>query len=80
MAEAEETAFLEFMETERSASPRTLDNYRRGLEAYRGWRGGKFSGWRDETADDFRDYLYELMKEGMQRATNRLRFPALRSF
>ena len=57
----DERAFLEFMATERSASGRTLVNYRQALEAYRDWRGGNFAGWRRETADDFRDYLFALM-------------------
>lgn len=80
MPSSDETAFFEFMETERSASPRTLDNYRRGLTAYREWRGDRFADWRKESAEDFRDYLFELMKAGLQRSTIRLRFAALRSF
>lgn len=76
----DERAFLEFMATERSASGRTLVNYRQALEAYRDWRGGNFAGWRRETADDFRDYLFALMKQGFKRSTIRLRFAALRSF
>lgn len=80
MWEEDSSAFLEFMTTERSASPRTLANYREALDAYRAWRGEGFGGWRNETADDFRDYLFELMKRGLKRATIRLRFAALRSF
>jgi site-specific recombinase XerD len=80
MTDADESAFLAFMETERSASPRTLVNYRDALEAYRNWRGASFSDWRSETADDFRDYLFALMKQGLKRTTIRLRFAALRSF
>ena len=76
----DESAFISFMEVERSASPRTLVNYRLALEAYRDWRGGNFAGWRAETADDFRDYLFALMKQGLKRSTIRLRFAALRSF
>jgi site-specific recombinase XerD len=76
----DETLFLDFMATERSASPRTLVNYRDAMESYRDWRGGGFKGWRDETADDFRDYLFALMKRGLKRSTIRLRFAALRSF
>ncbi len=78
--DSDETAFLDFMTTERSASPRTLVNYRDALAAYRNWRGDDFSNWRSETADDFRDYLFALMKQGLKRATIRLRFAALRSF
>jgi site-specific recombinase XerD len=80
VTDSDESAFLTFMETERSASPRTLVNYREALAAYRGWRGGAFADWRSETADDFRDYLFALMKQGLKRATIRLRFAALRSF
>lgn len=76
----DENAFFSFMTVERSASPRTLVNYRDALAAYRTWRGAAFVSWRDETADDFRDYLFALMKQGLKRATIRLRFAALRSF
>ena len=80
MPDADETSFFAFMATERSASPRTLANYQDALAAYRDWRGGGFTGWRDASADDFRDYLFALMKRGLKRATLRLRFAALRSF
>ena len=78
--DSDESAFFDFMATERSASPRTLVNYRDALAAYLTWRGTAFSSWRDESADDFRDYLFALMKQGLKRATIRLRFAALRSF
>lgn len=77
---SDETAFFDFMGTERSASPRTLANYRDALAAYQTWRGERFTGWRHTSADDFRDYLFALMKLGFKRATIRLRFAALRSF
>jgi integrase/recombinase XerC len=80
MADSDETAFFNFMTTERSASPRTLANYRDALAAYVAWRGDGFSGWRNATPDDFRDYLFALMKHGFKRATIRLKFSALRSF
>ncbi len=80
MTDGDETAFLEFQATEKSGSPRTLANYRDALAVYRTWRGDCFSGWRNEEADDFRDYLFALMKEGFKRGTIRLRFAALRSF
>jgi site-specific recombinase XerD len=57
-----------------------LANYRDALAAYKKWRGERFAGWRGEAADDFRDYLFALMKQGFKRATIRLRFAALRSF
>jgi len=77
---ADKAAFLEFMATERSASPRTLANYRQALSSYREWKGGDGFDWRDAEADDFRDYLFTLMKQGLKRSTIRLRFAALRSF
>jgi len=78
--DVQETAFLEFQGTEKSASPRTLVNYREALAAYRTWRGERFTEWRDASGDEFRDYLFALMKRGLKRSTIRLRFAALRSF
>ena len=76
----DETAFFEFLATERSSSPRTLANYRHALAAYREWKGGDEVAWRDALPDDFREYLFILMKQGLKRSTIRLRFAALRSF
>lgn len=76
----DESDFLDFQATEKSASPRTLANYRDALANYREWRTDRFTTWRDASADDFRDYLFHLMKSGFKRATIRLRFAALRSF
>jgi len=72
--------FLEFLRVERNASERTLRNYSHALNAYREWREGAFNTWRDCSADDFREYLFELMKRELARSTIRLRFAALRSF
>jgi site-specific recombinase XerD len=80
MTDSDEIAFFDFQATEKSASPRTLANYRDALAAYQKWRGDTFSNWRMESADEFRDYLFALMKQGFKRATIRLRFAALRSF
>ncbi len=80
MADPDERAFFDFMATERSASPRTMANYRDALAAYRTWCGEGFTTWREAEEDDFRDYLFALMKQGFKRATIRLRFAALRSF
>lgn len=80
MTDTDETAFFAFIDTERSASPRTMANYRDALAAYRTWRAERFTSWREAVADDFRDYLFALMKQGFKRATIRLRFAALRSF
>jgi site-specific recombinase XerD len=80
MSAGDEDAFLEFMTTERSASPRTIGNYHHALKAYLTWRGDTFRSWREEDPDTYRDYLFDLMKQGRQRSTIRLHFAALRSF
>jgi len=80
MSDSDEIAFFEFQATEKSASLRTLVNYREALQAYQKWRAEGFGGWREEQGDHFRDYLFGLMKKGLKRATIRLRFAALRSF
>ncbi len=73
-------AFLEFLRVEKNASERTLRNYSHALNAYLEWRGEAFKSWRECTDDDFREYLFELMKRELARSTIRLRFAALRSF
>lgn len=73
-------AYLEFQRIERNASVRTLRNYSHALNTFEEWRGDAFRSWRDCTADDFREYLFELMKQELARSTIRLRFAALRSF
>lgn len=72
-------AFLEYLSVEKNSSPRTLTNYRHAIEKFRGWIP-KFPGWAKLDSDDFRDYLYECMKEGWARSTIRLHFAAIRSF
>lgn len=72
--------FLHFMEIERSASPRTIINYRAALDGYRESWGPDFPGWRKLTADDFRAWLFKMMKADLARSTIRLRFAAMRSF
>ncbi|MFT4176583.1 MAG: tyrosine recombinase [Luteolibacter sp.] len=76
----DEDAFFAFMADEKTASRHTLGNYHDALAVYRKWRGKSFTDWRAETADDFRDYIYTLMKDGLKHSTIRLRFAALRSF
>ncbi len=71
--------FLEFMEVERRSSERTLANYELALRQFREWRT-PFKGWSELTADDFRAFLFDLMKRERGRATIRLQFAALRSF
>ena len=71
--------FLQFMSVERSASARTLINYAHSLKTFRlacpGWES-----WPGCVADDFRAWLFLLMKQETGRATIRLHFSALRSF
>ncbi len=79
MADKLADEFLEFMEVERRSSERTLANYERALRQFRDWRE-PFKGWENLTADDFRAFLYDLMKQERGRATIRLQFAAMRSF
>ena len=71
-------AYLDYLRDERNASPRTVDNYERALRAAAEFLGDK--SWRAAAADDFRAYLFALMKRDRARATIRLDFAALRSF
>lgn len=69
--------FLIYLRGDRNASPHTQKNYRRALEAYRAFRPD--GAWNRDQVPDFRDYLFELMKQ-KGRATVRLEFSALRAF
>ncbi len=71
-------AYLDYLRDERNASPRTVSNYERALTAAAEFLGEK--SWTEATADDFRAYLFALMKRDRARATIRLDFAALRSF
>ncbi len=71
-------AYLDYLRDERNASPRTVENYRRALAGAASFLGAKT--WRATGPDDFRAYLFEMMKRDMARATIRLEFAALRSF
>jgi integrase/recombinase XerC len=68
--------FLRYLANERNASPRTLKAYRQALTAF-GVENKK--SWKKCTADDFRDYLFALMKRGQARSYVRLQFSALRT-
>jgi integrase/recombinase XerC len=69
--------FLGYLANERNASPRTLKAYRHALT---GFRGQNKTPWRNCTGDNFRDYLFALMKHGQARSYVRLQFSALRTF
>ncbi|MGZ5512460.1 MAG: site-specific integrase, partial [Chthoniobacterales bacterium] len=70
--------FLRFLDVERNASPRTVTVYRQALAAFRGVRPNE--SWRKQTADNFRDYLFEAMKKKQARSYIRLQFSAFRTF
>ena len=70
--------FLGFLEVERNASPRTLRIYRDALRDFRAQTDAP--GWRQCTAQHFRDYLFDLMKRKQARSYIRLQFSAMRSF
>ena len=70
--------FLRYLEVERNVSPRTLIAYRQALKDFRAQKNVR--AWRSCRADDFRDYLFELMKKSQARSYIRLQFSALRTF
>ena len=72
-------AFLQYLDAERRSSARTLQLYETALRQFRQWRT-PFKGWAELTADDFRAFLFDLMKMERARTTIRLQFAALRSF
>jgi integrase/recombinase XerC len=69
--------FLRYLANERNASPRTLKAYRHALTSF---RAQNKMPWRTCTGDNFRDYLFALMKQSQARSYLRLQFSALRSF
>lgn len=72
-------AFLEYLSVEKNCSHRTLSNYHHAISRFRE-ESPKFRGWDEVESDDFRDYLFDCMKDGWARSTVRLHFAALRSF
>src|SRR5215510_5232183 len=69
--------FLLYLANERNASPRTLKAYRHALTSF---RAENKRSWKKCAADDFRDYLFAIMKRGQARSYVRLQFSALRTF
>jgi integrase/recombinase XerC len=69
--------FLRYLAVERNASPRTLKAYRHALGAF---HRQNQKPWKKCTADDFRDYLFAIMKRDQARSYVRLQFSALRAF
>ena len=70
--------FFRYLEVERNASPRTLIAYRQALEDFRAQQSN--GNWKQYGADDFRDYLFAVMKKGQARSYIRLQFSAFRTF
>lgn len=71
--------YFKYLEVERNASPRTIIAYRHALAKFKTFAGDKTS-WSECTAQQFRGFLLDCMKEGMARSYVRLTFAALRSF
>ncbi len=69
--------FFRYLEVERNSSSRTLEIYRVAL---RDFRKSGAPTWRQCQPDDFREYLFTLMKQKQARSYIRLQFAALRSF
>jgi len=68
---------LRYLEVERNASPRTVKAYCEALNAF---RAETKTPWKKCAAEDFRNYLFALMKRGQARSYVRLQFSALRTF
>jgi integrase/recombinase XerC len=71
--------YLEYLHVERNASPRTVIAYRLALAKFKSFGAGQTS-WVECTAQQFRAFLLDCMKNGMARSYVRLTFAALRSF
>jgi site-specific recombinase XerD len=69
--------FFRHLVVEQNASPRTLKAYRQALNAFRAQNP---KPWKQCNTDDFRDYLFTIMKRGQARSYVRLQFSALRAF
>ena len=71
--------YLEYLDVERNASPRTVIAYRHALDKFKNFSGDNIS-WTTCTAQQFRAFLLDCMKKDMARSYVRLTFAALRSF
>ncbi|HYY29980.1 MAG TPA: site-specific tyrosine recombinase/integron integrase [Chthoniobacterales bacterium] len=71
--------YLQYLEVERNASPRTVIAYRHALTTFR-TSGADRASWEHCEPKQFREFLFECMRKGMARSYVRLTFAALRSF
>lgn len=78
LQDMEATEFLDYLDNSKHYSPQTLRAYEQALQHFRLFQ--PTLQWKEITADHFRSYLLEMMKQEASRATIRLRFAALRSF
>ncbi len=69
--------FFTYLAVEQNASPRTTKAYRAALLAFRAHAA---KPWKQCSTDDFREYLFAIMKRGQERSYIRLQFSALRAF
>ncbi len=70
--------FLLHLEAEKNSSPHTVTSYRSALGSFQTFRPGVT--WKAASVDDFRAFLFHLMKKDTARSSIRLTFSALRSF
>lgn len=74
--------WLEQLAALRQYSAHTISNYRRQLEKFHAWmiRGNPEFDWQELQGAQLRDWLYELMQQGLSAASVRVNIAALRSF
>lgn len=71
--------YLQYLEVEKNASPRTIIAYRHALSRFKQFAGDDVS-WHTANPAHFRAFLLNCMQENMARSYVRLTFAALRSF
>lgn len=71
--------YLQYLEVEKNASPRTITAYRHALNRFKQFAGDEVS-WHTANPAHFRAFLLNCMQEEMARSYVRLTFAALRSF
>lgn len=79
-SDAQTDSFLRFLSDEKQSSERTVTNYSLALRQFREWSTHQPFSWETLEADDFRAYLFHLLKNEISHNTVRLKFAAYRSF